>query len=221
MNLIDTIKKYPICAILRKIPDDMLDDYAKAAYQGGIRMFEVAMNTDGAAQQIERLQRILPDDAVVGAGTVLSLADCNNAHSAGARFFLTPSASEETLNYCRQLAVPVIPGVMTPSDVALCMKYGCHLLKLFPAGCMPQNYLKSLKGPFSTTEYIAVGGVSPANMLEFFQQGYIGVGIGSNLIPKEYADNRKWGLAAEYLRKELERCGHALSKCAIDSTFKL
>lgn len=214
MNMIDMINKNPVCAILRKIPENILEDYANAAYLGGIRLFEVAMNTENAAKQIDFLQRKLPKDAVIGAGTVLTLTDCHNALLAGAQFFLTPSASEETLNYCRQLSVPLIPGVMTPSDVALCMRYGFHLMKLFPAGCMPSNYLKSLKGPFSGTEYLAVGGVSPSNMQEFFRQGYIGVGIGSNLIPKQYVDDKKWALAADYLKKALSGSEETQRLCA-------
>lgn len=197
--MIDLIKKNPVCAILRNIPDEILEDYAGAAYQGGIRLFEVAMNTDHASRQIGILRNSLPEDAIIGAGTVLTLKDCHNAFSAGARFFLTPSTSEETLNYCLQLSIPIIPGVMTPSDTALSMKYGCRLLKLFPASCMPPNYIKNLKGPFPDTDYIAVGGVSPANIHTFLNQGYIGVGIGSSLFPKDYITTKNWTTAAEYL----------------------
>ena len=199
MNMTDMIKKYPACAILRNIPDDILEDYAGAAYQGGIRLFEVAMNTDHAPRQINFLRTALPEDAIIGAGTVLTLKDCHEACTAGASFFLTPSVSEETLNYCRQLSIPIIPGVMTPSDAALSLKYGCRLLKLFPASCMPPNYIKSLKGPFPDTDYIAVGGVSPANLHDFLRQGYIGAGIGSSLFPQTYLTTKNWPAAAEYL----------------------
>lgn len=199
MTVYEMFKKNPVCAILRNIPDDRIVLYAQTAYQAGIRLFEVAMNTKNAAAQIGLLKSRLPKDGVVGAGTVLSLSDCQSAYSAGAQFFLTPSASVRTMEFCVENEIPLIPGVMTPSDVALCVSHGFHLLKLFPAGCMPPGYVKSLRGPFDGTEYIAVGGVSPENMGEFFRQGYVGVGIGSNLIPKKMADEGRWDDAENYL----------------------
>lgn len=191
------LKDNKICAILRNVPLPMTLSYATAAYEGGIRMFEIAMNSPDAVRQIDLLRKHLDGKVWVGAGTVINQSRCEEARAAGAQFFLTPSAGTKTMDFCRKHKIPLLPGVMTPTDVAVCLDYGYSIMKLFPAGDLPPSYIKSLKGPFDGTEYVAVGGVRSDNIADFLQQGYIGVGIGSNLIPKEYVTNGEWERAAE------------------------
>lgn len=194
-----------ICAIMRNVPLEKTLDYAEAVYNGGIRMFEVAMNSHDAVRQIEMMRGRFGDEAYVGAGTVITQARCEAAREAGAQFFLTPSATVGTMEFCRRYDIPLLPGVLTPTDVAVCLEYGYSIMKLFPAGDMPPSYIKSLKGPFDGTEYVAVGGVSVDNIGDFLAQGFIGVGIGSSLIPKEYVKNNEWEKASEHIRKIVEQ----------------
>lgn len=194
-----------ICAIMRNVPLEKTLDYAEAVYNGGIRMFEVAMNSHDAVRQIEMMRERFGDEAYVGAGTVITQARCEAAREAGAQFFLTPSATVGTMEFCRRYDIPLLPGVLTPTDVAVCLEYGYSIMKLFPAGDMPPSYIKSMKGPFDGTEYVAVGGVSVDNIGEFLAQGFIGVGIGSSLIPKEYVKNNEWEKASEHIRKIVEQ----------------
>ncbi|MDR1769222.1 MAG: bifunctional 4-hydroxy-2-oxoglutarate aldolase/2-dehydro-3-deoxy-phosphogluconate aldolase [Hungatella sp.] len=189
-----------ICAILRNIPLEETLSYARVVYEGGVGMFEVATNSSEALKQIALLKEEFGDDVAVGAGTAVTVELVKEAANAGAQFFLTPSASVPVLSYCREHELPLLPGVLTPTEVDLCIQYGFTLLKLFPAGDMPPGYIKSLKGPFDQTDYVAVGGVSPDNIEEFFQYGFVGVGIGSNLIPKQYREAGKWDEAREYVR---------------------
>ncbi|MEW4412743.1 bifunctional 4-hydroxy-2-oxoglutarate aldolase/2-dehydro-3-deoxy-phosphogluconate aldolase [Clostridium sp. AN503] len=196
-------KKHKICAILRGLPDEVCLPYAQAAYNGGVRIFEVAMNSDHPARQIEILKTHLGNDASVGAGTVTTQERCREAESAGASFFLTPSVSVPVLEYCRERHIPLLPGVMTPSDVSFCLEYGYRVMKLFPAGDLPLSYIKSLKGPFDETEYVAVGGVGKENVQEFLKNGFIGAGIGKALIPKVYRENGMWQEASLYIKEML------------------
>lgn len=189
------LKNNKICAIMRNVPMEIALDYAKAAYRGGIRLFEVALNTPDGAAQITLLRENLGQDVFIGAGTVINEQRCQAAKEAGAQFFLTPSVSVGTLEFCRKYDIPLLPGVLTPTDVAVCLEYGYSIMKLFPASDMPPNYVKSLKGPFDQTEYVAVGGVNPDNISRFLNAGFIGVGIGSNLIPKEYIATKNWAQA--------------------------
>lgn len=205
MGMKEILEGYPICAIMRGIPTEKAVDYAKAAYRGGVRMFEVAMNTSDGAEQIALLRREFGADVCIGAGTVISNERCKAADDAGAQFFLTPNVAEETLRYCRSHEIPLLPGVMTPTDVGICLDYGFKIMKLFPAGDLPMSYIKSLKGPFDRTEYVAVGGVGLENIVDFFKAGFIGVGIGSNLIPKEFVKNSDWDGAAAHVKKYFEK----------------
>lgn len=197
----EILKDHKICAIIRNIPLEHTVDYARAVYEGGVAMFEIAMNSPDACTQISMLRKEFEQEkACIGAGTVTTEERCRKAQAAGAQFFLTPSVSVATLKYCRKNKIPLLPGVMTPTDVAVCQEYGYEVMKLFPAGDLPDSYMKSLKGPFDHTDYVAVGGVTRENIRSFFQRGFIGVGIGSKLVPGEYVKNRMWQEAASYVR---------------------
>lgn len=193
------LEQCPIIAILRNLPPELLIPYAESILKSGICVFEVAMNTPDGSSQIATLKQWFGDNITVGAGTAITRERIDMAALAGAEFFLTPSTEEEQLRYCRQNQMRLLPGVMTPTDVALCLKYGFHIMKLFPAGDLPPAYIKSLKGPFNDTDYVAVGGVHAGNLQTFFDSGFIGAGIGSSLIPSAYISNQDWAGAAAYV----------------------
>ncbi len=192
IDLQKQFREYKICAIFRGVPLQKTLDYGRALYNGGIRMFEVATNSADAYEQIRILRKSLGEDALIGAGTVITGERCRLAFEAGAGFFLTPSVSENVFAFCVAHGIGLLPGVMTPSDVAFSLSHGCQMMKLFPAGAMPKGYIRQLKGPFDDTEYVAVGGVSPENVSEFFAQGYIGAGIGSSLVPAKLLAEERW-----------------------------
>lgn len=180
-SLYDRIHRDRLIVILRKMPWQMAASFVEAAYRGGARMFEVTLNSPDALEDICRLRERYDGRAWIGAGTVLDLHSLQEARAAGAEFFLAPDANQELLEYCRKEDLRFLPGVLTPSEVALCLRYGFQLLKLFPAGQMSDHYEKDLWGPFPEAEFVAVGGVRLENAADFIQRGYIGVGIGSRL----------------------------------------
>lgn len=204
--MIEIVKHSPVMAILRHLPLAQTASYVNAALQGGVRAFEVAMNTPHALEQIRLIRQLFSQvDIRVGAGTALTPGHCRAAMDAGAQFLLSPASDARVLQYCRDNHIPFLPGVMTPSDVALCVNYGFRVLKLFPASDLPKGYIKSLKGPFDTTEYVAVGGVSPENIRSFFETGFAGVGIGSNLIPRDLLETQQWEAAAETIKAMIKK----------------
>lgn len=201
MTIEDIIKANPLIGILRNVDADILPYYAESILNGGIKAVEVAMNTPDGAAQIAALRKRFGRDLLIGAGTAITTERIQTAVQAGASFFLTPSVTEENLTRLCACDIPVLPGVFSPSDVELCLRHGLHTFKLFPASDLPRSYIKSLKGPFSGTGYVAVGGVSLENLTGFFEAGFIGAGIGSSLIPRKYIDERDWTGAAEEVRR--------------------
>lgn len=201
----EILQNNKICAIMRNVPTSKVLPYAKAAYRGGVKMFEVAMNTADGAKQITMLRKEFGNDTYVGAGTVINEERCKAAEDAGAQFFLTPNVAEVTLKYCKDRNIPLLPGVFTPTDVGICLDYGYSIMKLFPAGDMPMSYIKSLQGPFDGTEYVAVGGVKLENIADFISAGYIGVGLGTSLIPKDMVNAEDWDAASVYVKKFYEQ----------------
>lgn len=186
------IEAHPVIAILRGVDDDILTDYGMSLYDGGIRSFEISCSDGNALHQIERFRREMPEDILLGAGTVLNADLAGQAVDAGARFLLSPSADEAVLSFCAKEQIPLLPGVFSPSDVSLCLRYGFHTLKLFPAADLPAHYINSLKGPFPAADYVAVGGISLSNAASFFERGFIGVGIGSSLVNKKDLERKNW-----------------------------
>jgi len=203
MYLRKVIAENPILAIMRNVPLDITLDYAKAIIDGGIKFFEVALNSPNALEQISMLKKAYGDSAYIGAGTAITVERAKAAVEAGAQFLLAPSTDPDVLEYCRDNNIPILPGALTPSDVTTCLRYGFEVIKLFPAGDMPKGYIKSLKGPLDNTDYVAIGGVNKDNLGDFFKQGYIGVGLGSNILPKEAVANRDWAAASEYVKELL------------------
>ena len=190
--MFEIVKKNPVVAILRGVEDEALIAYLTSLYEGGLRAFEISLSEEGALAQIERAKEELPSDALVGAGTVLTVAQAKDAQKAGADFMLSPSTNPEVLDYCKESHIKILPGVYTPTDVSVCLAHGYDTLKLFPASSLPLHYVKDLQGPFPKAKYVAVGGVSPKNALSYLQAGYIGVGIGSSLVDKALLKSGAW-----------------------------
>ena len=162
LDLEQTMQEHPVLGILRNIPLDKTIDYADAAIRGGVSFFEVALNSPCALQQIEMLRDKFGEQCLVGAGTAITPELCQQAIATGAQFLLTPGTPQDVLRYCRDHEIALLPGVLTPTDVAVSMEYGYHAMKLFPAGSMPLRYLKDLQGPFDKTQFMAIGGVPDA-----------------------------------------------------------
>lgn len=203
----EVLKANPLLAILRNVEDGKLEQYVQTVIDGGVSFFEVALNSKNALGQIRKLKERFQNDILVGAGTVITEELAKNAMEAGADFLLSPSTDIQVLKYCSENQVAFLPGAMTPSEVTTCMSYGYRDIKLFPAGEMPMSYVKSLKGPLDGTEYVAIGGVNEENIQEFFKNGYIGVGLGSNMLPKGIVEREEWNVGTEYVRELVRKIG--------------
>lgn len=201
MDMGEIVSKNPILAILRNVPLEQTMDYAGAVVEGGVRFFEVALNSKDGLKQISMLRRRCGERCMVGAGTAITVELAKKALEAGAQFLLTPGTPLDVMEYCAKNSVKLLPGVLTPSEVAVSLEYGYQTMKLFPAGSMPLNYVKSLKGPFDMAEFVAIGGVSPENCKEILASGYLGVGMASNLMPKEAVAKGDWEACAASVRK--------------------
>lgn len=204
----DIIDKYPVVAIIRNVSDLDILPYMMSLYNAGLRCFEISISHGNAIEQICKMKQSMPEDTLIGAGTVLDVQAVERVLAAGADFILSPSTNAAVLEYCKKNKVRLLPGVMTPTDVSVCQEYGFSTLKLFPAGELPMDYNKSLKGPFPDTRYVAVGGVTPQNAIEYLNHGYCGVGIGSALVNKKDLKEKNWDKITEEVKQfYLTLCG--------------
>ena len=124
----------PILGILRGITHKHLDSLVSLFSEAGIRFVEVAMNTPGATGLIRELIAKAGDNMMVGAGTVISLQDMNEALDAGARFIVCPSIVDEVVKTSVNRKIPVFPGALTPTEILRAWNMGATMVKLFPSG---------------------------------------------------------------------------------------
>ncbi len=166
---------------------------ARALVAGGIRMLEVTLRTPAALACMEAIAKEVPD-AVVGAGTVRSSADAQAAAMAGARFAVSPGYTHAVGQACRDLGLPLLPGVATGSEIMMAHEDGLTELKFFPAmqaGGIPM--LKAWGGPFGSVTFCPTGGVTPQNALEFLALPNVACVGGSWLVPADALAKGDWG----------------------------
>ena len=172
-----------------------LDDavpLAQALIEGGVRVLEITLRTPVALRCMEAIARAVPD-AIVGAGTVRNVADAQAARDAGCRFAVSPGYSSDVGIACRNLGLPLLPGVATASEVMQANADGYGFLKFFPAtaaGGIPM--LKALAGPFPDVVFCPTGGITAETAAQFLALPNVKVCGGSWLTPQDAVDAKDW-----------------------------
>ena len=158
---------------------------ARALVAGGIRMLEVTLRTEAALECITRIAAEVPE-AVVGAGTVCNPDQARAAQQAGARFIVSPGYTSAVGMACRELNLPLLPGVATASEIMMAMADGFTEFKFFPAmQAGGTAMLKALSGPFPHIHFCPTGGITPQNAKDFLSLSQVVCVGGSWLVPAE------------------------------------
>lgn len=176
--------KSPIVGILRGFDLSAIEPMAHAAAAGGIVNLEVTFNTRGAAQQIELLHTRFGEQINIGAGTVCTLEDLNQAQAAGATFIVTPIVAADVIQEAVARTLPVFAGAMTPTEIHLAWRLGAAIVKVFPSDLSGPAYIQALKAPLSQIPLMPTGGVTPENLPEYKRAGAEAFGVGSPLFAK-------------------------------------
>jgi 2-dehydro-3-deoxyphosphogluconate aldolase/(4S)-4-hydroxy-2-oxoglutarate aldolase len=165
---------------------------ARALVAGGIRVLEVTLRTPQGLDCIAAIAQAVPE-AIVGAGTVRSVADARAAHGAGARFAVSPGYTCALGQACQALELPLLPGVATSSEIMQAMADGFQALKFFPAmQAGGTAMLKAWQGPFADVCFCPTGGISPANAGEFLALPNVVCVGGSWLVPDDAMEAGDW-----------------------------
>lgn len=200
----ELIRQNRIIAIMRHLPEDQLIPVFRTLADAGVRLIEITMNTQAAAAQIHEAQKHFAGDMLIGAGTVTTAARAREALDAGARFLVTPNLNLQVLALAASEHCPVIPGVMTPTEMVMAAEAGAEVLKLFPAGQLGTGYVKDVLAPLDDISLVAVGGVTPANMNDWILAGCIGVGMGSSLLDPLLVRERRYEELGDRTRQMLQ-----------------
>lgn len=172
----------PLVAILRGLTPAEALDVGRILFDAGFRMLEVPLNRPGAIDAMHMLQKIAPDDALIGAGTVLSVADVDAVKEAGGRLIVSPHCAPDVIAHAARQGMITLPGVATPTEAFTALAAGAHGLKLFPAEMIPPAAVKAIASILPPdTRLFPVGGIHPHSMAAYVAAGATGFGIGGQL----------------------------------------
>jgi 2-dehydro-3-deoxyphosphogalactonate aldolase len=196
----------PLIAILRGVTPAEAPAIGEALVEAGIRCLEVPLNSPSPLDSIAALRERLEGRAHVGAGTVLTPFEANQAGKAGAEFIVSPVTNPAVINACRTVGLAALPGVFTPTEAFAALAAGAHALKLFPAEAVSPAHLKALLAVLpAETAVIPTGGVTPDSLPDWRAAGAAGFGIGGAIYrpgssPDEVRDRARAFAAAWEVR---------------------
>lgn len=155
---------------------------AEAVTAGGLKVLEIALTVPDAPRVIGQLADACGDEVLLGAGSVLDVAAARDCIAAGARFIVSPALKPDVVTHCHRHGLAVIPGALTPTEVAQAWAAGADLVKVFPVSALGgASYIRALKAPMPQLDLMPTGGVTLASLPEYFAAGAAVVGAGSEL----------------------------------------
>lgn len=185
---------------------------ADALCAGGVPVAEVTFRAAGAADAIRIMAQAHPE-MLVGAGTVLTTAQVDEAVAAGGKFIVIPGLDVELVRYCQKKGVPCFPGCTTPTDYHAAYKLGLEVLKFFPAeqsGGLAK--IKAMSAPFPMFKVMPTGGVNLNNLADYIACPVIAACGGSYMCPDKLIQAGKWEEITELCRKSVEIVREARAK---------
>lgn len=183
---------------------DLAPDLARALMAGGLETVEITLRTPQGLAAISRIACDVPN-CVVGAGTILSAADMRHAASAGARFAVSPGATDSLYSEADRLGLPFLPGAASASEIMRGMDAGHHVFKFYPAEQSGGvDFLRNIALPFPQIRFCTTGGLNATNAAAYFRlPNVIAVG-GFWMAPKETIVNRSWETITQLARCALQ-----------------
>lgn len=176
------LQQLPLVAILRGVKPDEVEAIADSLYAEGFRVIEVPLNSPQALESIGRLARRMPEDAIIGAGTVLNADAVRDVQIAGGRVIVMPHADVAVIRVAKARGMACVPGAATPTEAFAALQAGADAIKLFPAELVTPPVVKAMRAVLPRDlRLLPVGGIAPETMAVYRQAGASGFGLGSAL----------------------------------------
>ena len=202
-------EQLPLVAILRGLRPEEAADIGQGLYEAGFRLIEVPLNSPDPFTSIAHIRQALPEDALVGAGTVLTLEQVAQLQAAGGNLTVMPHADTRVIHAAKAAGMLCVPGIATPTEAFAALAAGADALKLFPAELITPQILRAMRVVLPKhTRLLPVGGITPDTMQPYLAAGATGFGLGSALY--------KPGMTCEEVvtqAKEFVTAWHSLKGC--------
>lgn len=203
MTVMEQVSKCGIVPVIVLKDASKAVPLAKALLAGGISVMEITFRTAAAKDSIAAVSREVPE-MLVGAGTVVTIAQLDAAIEAGARFVVSPGSDSELIQAATERGCAILPGAVTPTEIMAGLKLGIKTFKFFPA----ENYgglatLKSLGAPFTEISFVPTGGISEKNVASYLENPRIAAVGGSWMAPASLIDSDDYAAIEEKTREAI------------------
>ena len=176
MKTIDKLLSEKMMTLVRSNSQSEGQALADALVEAGVKVIEITLTTPGAHKIIEKLLK--NKDLLVGAGTVRTVKEVKKLEDIGVSFIVSPNTNEDVIAATKKLNLVSMPGVSTPSEVAIAEESGADILKLFPATILGPDHLKMLREPFPGNRWCPTAGITLDSIPKWFEAGADLVGLG-------------------------------------------
>lgn len=169
MNVLDKVREIKLVPVVVLNSVEETIPTIQALHDGDVPVAEICFRTDCAAECIKLAVEKFPND-LIGAGTVINAAQCEQAIDCGAKFIVSPGLSHEVARVCKERNVPYLPGVVTPTEIMQAIDLGINVVKFFPAGVFGGlKAINAMGAAFPTVKFMPTGGVDNSNLKEFVE----------------------------------------------------
>lgn len=200
-SILDQISKIGIVPVIAIDDVENAEPLAKALCNGGLPCAEVTFRTEAAADAIKVMADKFPE-MLVGAGTVLTTAQVDQAVESGAKFIVSPGLNPEVVKYCVERNIPIVPGTANPSDLEQAISLGLSTVKFFPAEAAGGlKMLKAMSAPYNKMTFMPTGGINEKNVVEYLKFAPIIACGGSWMVNKDYINNKEFDKIEELTRE--------------------
>ena len=172
-EILEKLGQYGIVPVVVLNDSKDAEPLADALCEGGLACAEVTFRTEAAAESIKIMSEKHPE-MLVGAGTVLTVEQVDEAVAAGAKFIVSPGLNSEVVKYCLDKNIAITPGVVTPSEMEQAIELGLNIVKFFPAepsGGL--SMIKAVSAPYTMLKFMPTGGINPGNVKEYLKSDKI------------------------------------------------
>ncbi len=199
--MLNELKEAKVIPVMRNMPDDDLTDIVQALVDGGAKAVEITLDEPNGIAKIKKLKKEFPD-LLVGAGTVFSIDDAEDAIKVKADFLVSPIMVKEVLHFANNRHTLFIPGVFTPTEMVHATIQGASMVNIFPASALGPEFIASVLEPF---EDISLMCSSDENVADYMKAGAEVIRIDRNLITDKNLENKEWNQIKERFQEYVEQ----------------
>jgi 2-dehydro-3-deoxyphosphogluconate aldolase/(4S)-4-hydroxy-2-oxoglutarate aldolase len=202
-EIVSRLIEIGLIAVVRTDRAEQVMPIAEALVAGGVTAVEITLTVPNAEKAIAAAREKFRDTALVGAGSVLNLAQCHSVLKAGAQFVVSPVGNVRLIEAAHKADRPVMLGALTPSEAQLVHEWGADFVKIFPADQLGPAFIKAIRAPMPHLRIVPTGGVDLNTAADFLKAGCVALGVGSSLLKPDLIKAQNWPeltrLAAQYI----------------------